>query len=303
MEPQDNLVQFSTEHQQLMALTGRTLVPLPNGNVTDSNTISMLEKLYKDVQMTDEVVSTLEHKNETASFSTVQAVQTDLPVDTPQYTQPQQQENAQAMEQAPAYQVPSDIPAPEPMQVESYRSLDNASLAHVPFVPPQQFPLQQQQQIPKSNDQLIKEILSPGFVLSMGAIALAASFILGGGFAPKPIEQQQIDLMANQQKQFMLMTEQMLSTNQTYAQTNKRNVCIMALDCPTDAPIAAAAAPEAVRVSQPVDSSTHSAKKAIAEWRTQGYNDEQINQAIQWQRSNNSPKLPSADALAIAFSG
>jgi hypothetical protein len=303
MEPQDNLVQFSAEHQQLMALTGRTLVPLPNGNVTDSNTISMLEKLYKDVQMTDEVVSTLEHKNETASFSTVQAVQTDLPVDTPQYTQPQQQENAQAMEQAPAYQVPSDIPAPEPMQVESYRSLDNASLAHVPFVPPQQFPLQQQQQIPKSNDQLIKEILSPGFVLSMGAIALAASFILGGGFAPKPIEQQQIDLMANQQKQFMLMTEQMLITNQTYAQTNKRNVCIMALDCPTDAPIAAAAAPEAVRVSQPVDSSTHSAKKAIAEWRTQGYNDEQINQAIQWQRSNNSPKLPSADALAIAFSG
>jgi hypothetical protein len=302
MEPQDNLVQFSTEHQQLMALTGRTLVPLPNGNVTDSNTISMLEKLYKDVQMTDEVVSTLEHKNETASFSTVQAVQTDLPVDTPQYTQPQQQENAQAMEQAPAYQVPSDIPAPEPMQVESYRSLDNASLAHVPFVPPQQFPLQQQQQIPKSNDQLIKEILSPGFVLSMGAIALAASFILGGGFAPKPIEQQQIDLMANQQKQFMLMTEQMLITNQTYAQTNKRNVCIMALDCPTDAPIAAAA-PEAVSVSQPVDSSTHTAKKAIAEWRTQGYNDEQINQAIQWQRSNNSPKLPSADALAIAFSG
>jgi hypothetical protein len=303
MEPQDNLVQFSAEHQHLMALTGRTLVPLPNGNVTDSNTISMLEKLYKDVQMTDEVVSTLAYKNETASFSTVQAVQTDLPVDTPQYTQPQQQqpqENAQVMEQAPAYQVPSDIPVAAHMPLQNYRSLDNASLAHVPFVPPQQFPVQQP--IPKSNEQLIKEILSPGFVLSMGAIALAASFIIGGGFSPKPIEQQQIDLMKTQQKEFMLMTEQMLITNQTYAQTNKRNVCIMALDCPTDAPIAAAE-PEAVSVSQPVESSTYTAKKAIAEWRSQGYNDSQINQAIEWQRSNNSPKLPSADALAIAFSG
>jgi hypothetical protein len=301
MEPQDSLVQFSAEHQQLMALTGRTLVPLPNGNVTDSSTISMLEKLYKDVQMPDAIVSTLEYKNQTAEFSTVQAVQTDLPVDTPQYTQPQPQlENTQGMEQAPVYQPPLDIPVAAPMPLQNYRSLDNASLAHVPFVPPQQFPAQQP--VTKSNEQLIKEILSPGFVLSMGAIALAASFILGGGFAPKPIEQQQIDLMKNQQKEFMLMTEQMLITNQTYAQTNKRNVCIMALDCPTDAPIAAVA-PEAVTVSQPIDSSTHTAKKAIAEWRTQGYTDAQIAQAIQWQRSNNSPKLPSADALAIAFSG
>lgn len=198
-------------------------------------------------------------------------------------------------------QIPEQSHAP-PIAQPAYTGYSNpgsAYLAAVPGYVPAAQPYQQihPQAIAQPVSNQVKEILTPGFICSMGFLALVVSFILGGGFSPKPVEQQQVEILKQQQKDYAELTL-------AYAESNKRNVCIFAIGCASKSPAGDLAPTQAA--SQATTTTYDAQAQPPAEvyvqtWLSQGRTREEIKRFADWQKQNQDPKYPSADAVLAAL--